>query len=302
MDDHADPAKANRYRAIAIAFLLLLALFSSLGSFVVWFAGAIAGYFGFLAFYYSPRSIFFNQFLSTEKSTRPDYASSEDIQQKARKTFQIGTAALIVIFIILFIIGSRDESDDKNNTKGVASGQADEENAVLLKSDPGNIDALTAVGNKFYSDNLFDSAMAYYNRILAIEPRNPVALYNKGLVYYDQKEYLESIEILRTCLQIDPSNKDAAYVMGHNYYDQEQYDEAFTWYSKAYAAGLRDAFLSHALGYLYDEKKQNASRAIELYKEALSMDSSRVTIYTRLAELEPEKAVFYKRKAKEWTK
>jgi tetratricopeptide (TPR) repeat protein len=298
-NEHVNETKSKRYRTIAIVSLLLAALLIKLGWFVFWISGGIAGYFAFLSFFYQPRLTKpkFSNSSSKEKSTDSDF-STGSIRQKVKKVFQIGAAALVFIFVALFIIGSLQPNDTNEKTFTEAGSGS----KFLSMDDPNDVDALTSMGNQFYNEGKFDSAVFYYNRILSIDARNTVALYNAGLVYYDQKSYLKSIEVLRTCLQIDASNKDANYVMGHNYYDQGKYDEAFTWYNRAYEAGLRDAFLSHALGYLYDEQKHNTAKAIPFYKEALEMDSSRVSIYTRLAELEPSKVIFYKKKEAEWTK
>jgi tetratricopeptide (TPR) repeat protein len=114
-------------------------------------------------------------------------------------------------------------------------------------------------GNDFYSSQQYDSALYYYERVLRLEPNNASAWYNKGLVYYDQ----------------------------------QQVDKAFESFSKAYDFGMRDAFLSHVLGYLNDNNG-NTTRAITFYKEAVGLDSSRFDIYTRLAELEPGNAKKYK--------
>jgi tetratricopeptide (TPR) repeat protein len=120
-------------------------------------------------------------------------------------------------------------------------------------------------GYDFYLNKQYDSALYYYERMLQRESNNGQAWYNKGLVYYEQQKA----------------------------------DEAFSAFSRAYDAGIRDAFLSHVLAYLNDNKG-NTSRAVDLYKEAVSMDSSRSDIYARLAELEPERAARYKVLEERW--
>jgi tetratricopeptide (TPR) repeat protein len=285
--------KSRRYAIVAAVLFLLLALLSALGAFVVSILGGVTAYFAFLYLYHRPRvasSPFSNPIFSKQKSYSP---SSQNLPEQVKRIIQIAGAVIGFIFFAGFMIGML--SDEKTGQASTGS-----ESETILQTDPNNVDALTATGNQFYDQSNYDSALSYYDKILKLDPRNSIALYNEGLVYYSQKDYLKSIEFLRTCLQIDSSNKDAILFMGHNYYDRQEYDEAFTWYNRAYEAGLRDAFLSHALAYLYDEKKNNTSQAIIHYKEALEMDSSRVDIYTRLAELEPGKAAFYKKKEAQW--
>ena len=114
-----------------------------------------------------------------------------------------------------------------------------------------------------------------------------------------QQQYEQSIEILKRCVSTHSDYNEAYLALGNNYYDQKKQDEAFPWYVKAYDAGVKDAFLSHVLAYLYDNKG-NTVKAIPLYKEAVQLDSSRADIYPRLAELEPANAGKYNELAARW--
>lgn len=137
-------------------------------------------------------------------------------------------------------------------------------------SEYGEVDEITAwnqTGYNFYSNRQYDSALFYYDKVLRRESGNGPAWYSKGLVYYEQ----------------------------------QQADKALDAFSRAYDAGMRDAFLSHVLAYLHDNNG-NTSRAISLYKEAVGMDSSRSDIYARLAELEPGRATRYKALEERWSK
>jgi len=296
----AQKTKSERYGKIAIALFLLLAMFWALGSFVVWILLGAAAYFAFLYFYYQPRRP------KTESWRSSPYESysvnnPDDVKNKAKLIVQIVVGFFVILFAFFFIVGliSQDDASEDNTT--ISDTSEEQDNAQLLKDDPENIDALTGIGNQFFDQSSYDSALFYYNKVLRIEPNNSAALYNKGLVYYNQKQYQQSIDILKKCLNADPANRDAKYIMGHNYYDRQLYDDALNWYQQAYDAGLRDAFLSHALGFLYDNKGNN-TKSISYYKEALQLDSSRTTIYTRLAEMEPDKAAWYRKKEAEWKK
>jgi tetratricopeptide (TPR) repeat protein len=123
-----------------------------------------------------------------------------------------------------------------------------------------------AKGYEFYVNQRYDSALYYYDRVLRLESNNTTALYNKGIVHYDQ----------------------------------QQMEKAMESFLRAYDAGMRDAFLSHVLGYLNDNNG-NTSRAISFYKEAVGLDSTRSEIYARLAELEPGNALKYKELETRWT-
>jgi tetratricopeptide (TPR) repeat protein len=155
------------------------------------------------------------------------------------------------------------------------------------------------VGNSFYSNGQYDSALIYYDRVLKIDSKNSSGLYNKGLVHYQKKEYQKSMDILRQCISLYPDNTDAMMVLGDNYYSQDQLIQAQDWYKKAYDKGARTAALSNVMAYIYDRQNQK-SEAIRFYKEALQQDSSLVDVYTRLADLEPAYSDWYKKKAQAW--
>jgi tetratricopeptide (TPR) repeat protein len=123
--------------------------------------------------------------------------------------------------------------------------------------------------------------------------------YDEALQEYNSQNYKQSISIARKALIGDPNNNDLMLVLGDDYGALKQNDSSFVWFDRAYQNGARSAYLSHWLGYLYDDKG-STSQGIQFYKDALKQDSARAQIYDRLAELEPEKATWYKKKSSQW--
>lgn len=291
--------QVRRYAGLAIISSFLLALFWPLGSFFFWIFFGPASYFAFLAFYYLPRPE-----RSEKKSTytrsawqEPDKPGSVNTPSKNVKLIVIIVViATFSFLLILMIIGftTGDNSSPMNAEDIILS-----ENRELLSTDPTNLDALTNLGNSFYALGQYDSALVYYERVLKIDPRNSSGLYNKGLALYSKKDYSNSMESLRLCISFYPENLDALMVMGDNFYSQNQLTQAMTWYRQAYEKGARSSGLLNVMAYIYDQQNQRPE-AIRLYKEALQQDSSLVEIYDRLAELEPNHAEWYKKKAQVW--
>ena len=125
--------------------------------------------------------------------------------------------------------------------------------------------------------------------------------YELALQEYNNQNYRSSISIGRKAIVNEPENKDVMLVLGDDYGALKQNDSSFIWFDRAYQKGARSAYLSHWLGYLNDDKG-NQSVATEFYKDALKQDSSRTQVYDRLAELEPERAAWYKKKSAQWAK
>jgi tetratricopeptide (TPR) repeat protein len=123
--------------------------------------------------------------------------------------------------------------------------------------------------------------------------------YDKALLEYNKQNYKSSISVARKALVSDPNNNDLMSLLGEDYGALKQKDSSFVWFDRAYQNGARNAELSHWLGYLYDDKG-STSQGIQFYKDALKQDSTRTQIYDRLAELEPDKADWYKKKSSQW--
>jgi tetratricopeptide (TPR) repeat protein len=282
----------KRYTFLAIVAALLLALLAPLGSYMIWILGGAVVYFVFLVIYHSPRSIRDKSSASQAyRSATGERAQSNaplNSQQKRKVRLIIFLIATIVIMISVFIgiIGLQSEADANTDRQ-------------TLASNPNNLDALTNLGNQFFANQQYDSALYYYNRVLAIDAENSSGLFNKSLVYYQQQQYEQSIAILKKCVTLYPDYGEAYGLLGDNYYVQDNNTEALTWYRKAYDKGLRTVEVLNILGYLC-EQQNNSTEAIRFYKETLQQDSSVVEVYDRLIALEPAQAKKYAALAEKW--
>jgi tetratricopeptide (TPR) repeat protein len=289
----------KRYTRLAIAAGFLLALLWPLGNFFFWiFAGAVS-YFVFLAFYYRPRierEETKNNFKETSwQQTGP--STSINIPPKNLKLIiVVSVISFFGLFLILMIIGFATGED---NPAKAPEEITFNENRDVLSKDPENLDALTNLGNSFFSQGQYDSALTYYERVLKIDPNNSSGLYNKGLAHFQKKDYKKSMEFLRKCISLYPDNTDAVMVLGDNYYLQENYNEAIVWYKQAYDKGARKSGLLKVMAYIYEVQNQK-SKAIQFYKETLEQDSSLVDVYDHLAELDPGSSEWYRKKAQAW--
>jgi tetratricopeptide (TPR) repeat protein len=154
-------------------------------------------------------------------------------------------------------------------------------------------------GSWHLNNSAYDSAIFYFDKALEVEPQNTLALYNKGLSLYNLGRYQEATVPLEMATEFEPGYSEAMLLLGDCHYNAVNYPPALEWYTKAYELGERSANLSHLLAFLHDNKGES-DPAIAFYKETLSMDSSRVDIYERLAVLEPVNANEYNRLAGRW--
>jgi tetratricopeptide (TPR) repeat protein len=284
--------KSKRYARWAIGFCFLFALLWPIGSFARWILSGAAVYFGFLFFYYKPRAVT-PSYIPKNSRREPRAKTSITISKPLKLVlFFVFLSALTLLIVVSIFVSSGNGSPVQEDEEWRAWKDS-------LVNNPGDLDALTNLGNRFFSAGQYDSALTYYDRVLHIDPNNSSGLYNKALVLFQLTNHARSIEILRQCIRLYPDYAEAHMVLGDNYYVQEQYTEAIGWYMKAYEKGARYPGLLHVMGYIFEQQDRKAE-AIKFYKEALLQDSSLVEVYERLSELEPGLAEWYKKRAEQY--
>jgi tetratricopeptide (TPR) repeat protein len=219
-------------------------------------------------------------------------------------------AGIFIMFFIFFIgsvfFGSSGQWDDsvvyfQNAEQYYLNGNYDSAYVNYRQAWKANdqyIEAMVGYGKVLAVRNQQDSAIIMFDKALSIDPDYNDASYNKALTYYNRANYGETIAILAPLLEKNPDYYDAMLLIGDSHYEQKQFDEAMVWYKDAYEnGGIRSRALCHLMAYIYDTKG-DYSNAIDLYKEALSYDSTVVDIYIRLGELLPnEEGNYYRTQA-----
>lgn len=219
-------------------------------------------------------------------------------------TIFVGLIFLSVIIPILFSDGSAYTVDARQKAKDMYDQQQYDSASyyfrIAIENDPQNADLYLERGNAFLNADNTDSALMDYDKVLLLQPSYKEAYYNKGVIYYNRKQYRNSINQTKNAVAIDPDYTEAMLLIGDDFYNSSQLDSAMIWYENAYSKGYRSAALSHVMAYIYDTKG-NTQRAISLYKEAISYDTTRTEIYQRLGELvEGEEGNRYRQKSAQY--
>jgi tetratricopeptide (TPR) repeat protein len=224
---------------------------------------------------------------------------------KAKVFSLVFISGMIMFFLIVFFtIDSDDETSGNDFVIEEANryydlGEYDSASLyyrTALQLDPTQSLALLGLGNVKLAREEYDSGLFYFNKILEVNPRDEGALNGKGLCYFYSQRYDDAIEQCKEILALNSSNADALLLMGDCFYNQEQYDSAIRYYEPGYELGRRSRLLCHIMAYIYDKKGQ-IDKAIPLYEEALTYDTTIVDIYKRLSEIAPaEKANYYRQK------
>jgi tetratricopeptide (TPR) repeat protein len=243
-------------------------------------------------------------------SAKPHHQQQSQQLENSRKFVMmvmlfIGSIFLITILAVLFADDPAVEAVESNEFYEKAeqaryAGNYDSSEYYyrkVLTDDPENLNAINGLGILSLNRQRYDIAVTQFDDALRMDPDYEYARYNKALALYYQHNYRRSLNETFDLLKRSPEYYDAMQLAGDNYYDQQRYDSAKYWYDQGYDSGLRNAWICHVLGYLYDRDKET-ERAVELYREALSYDSAKVDVYVRLGEMYPgQEGDFYRTKA-----
>jgi tetratricopeptide (TPR) repeat protein len=327
----ADPEKSGQstksrlYFVVGFILLALMAALWSVDPSVVYILLGGAAFFLFLGFWNRPRqNAAFDPYKNQGRSTRYTQVPSsvnfwEEIgkffnktdsspQQRSRMVPIIASVFIFFVFFTIFIavIFSSDDSFEYDDEVIFQKAEqfrwsSEYDSAViyyrqLLTRNPEHVQGLMGLGNVWLAKQSFDSARVVFERVPSGDESYNEARYGQALSYYYQKEYKKTMGVTSDVFVDDPAYNEPIVLSGDSYYAQKRYDSAFYWYDVAYGQGHRTAWLCHVLGYLYGEKN-NQQKAVELYKEALIYDSTRVDIYQRLGEIYPgPEGQFYRKK------
>lgn len=283
----ADPAKVKRYTRLAIISAFLLALLWPIGGYFFWILGGCITYFLFLVWFYSPRvKKRETEFRQTRQTNPSQKSSTPDEAKRKNQAIAFIVLATMIVTMIMALIMSLD--DDENESA-----------AEEVFSDVNSIDGLTNLGNDFYNQGKYDSALVYYEKALTMDPDNQANLYNKALAYYAKEDYRKSISIVRYCLDRYPQYGYAYYLLGDDYRAIDKIDTALICFEKAYEFEVRDFDLLENLGDVHLQKG-NTTQAVKYYREAIGEDSTQVQVYKQLLNIDRSNQELYRRQIEKY--
>jgi tetratricopeptide (TPR) repeat protein len=90
-----------------------------------------------------------------------------------------------------------------------------------------------AFANFLAQNGLYEDALAYYDRALRVEPKNPLLWLNLGTLLRQSDHLSEAVDAYAKAIKLDPNNALAHYNMGVALHLQDRYDEAIEEFSVA---------------------------------------------------------------------
>ncbi|NOT75314.1 MAG: tetratricopeptide repeat protein [Cyclobacteriaceae bacterium] len=279
---------------LSVLFLLLFAIFWSLGSFFFWTLLGLSISFGAFALSYSGVTIsFFNNPTRNQNpfQSRPSNFGATDshgqaIQKKVFRTFAI-IGGVIFIFIIIGLFSSDEESQTSEPVEIESSSTS-----AVTETD----NSFNSKGTEYFDKGQYDSALYFYNKSLEINPDDIDATYNKALAYFMKEDYRKSISIVKKCLQQNEDYNPGWWLLGDDYYSVREYDSAIISLQRAYNNQYEEPGFLQLFGNAY-LKQGNNEKAKEFYLKVIEQDTTQADVYRQLIQLDPENANEYRSRA-----
>lgn len=115
---------------------------------------------------------------------------------------------------------------------------------------------------------LYDKAIDYYKKGIAIEPSLPEPYFNMGNSYYELGNLNEAIESYQIAIELKKDYPDAYFNMGNAYLDAQDYVQAVVAYQNAITYAPKEAATYYNLGIAYFELGNHEFAVSSLQKAA----------------------------------
>ncbi len=153
-------------------------------------------------------------------------SSSRGSRESAGTMLIVGVVSLAIGLGVGYYFGKSVSSTDLPATSSapIDSGSPALDPAVFrqreaqfktqLESNPKDLDTLIQLGNLYYDDKKFDSAIVYYGKALDIDPTNVGVRTDRGTSFWNLGKTDEAIAEFQKSLQIDPSHAQTLFNLG----------------------------------------------------------------------------------------
>jgi tetratricopeptide (TPR) repeat protein len=85
-------------------------------------------------------------------------------------------------------------------------------------------------GSEKFEQKQYDSALFYFNQMVAGGPAAKEAYYNRGLVYYELQKYDQAIHDFSAAIAVDTNFKEAEWMLAVSLQKKGDWKQAFTTY------------------------------------------------------------------------
>jgi len=103
----------------------------------------------------------------------------------------------------------------------------------IVKSNPGNHEALLNLGHLLNDNRFYDRAIEKYNQYLSTHPDNADVIVDMGVCYFELKKYDQAITTIKSALKVNPKHQIAHFNLGIVNLANNNVEQAKEWWQKA---------------------------------------------------------------------
>lgn len=144
--------------------------------------------------------------------------------------------------------------------------EAEKEYQQALATDPGSIDAQTALANLYMRQRRFSDAEPLLQKLATLRPNDPSVHFQLGRMFAIAGKNDQAAAELQTGLRLDPSDSKAQRDLADLYIDMGKYDESQRLYEVLVASYPNDADLHYGFGRALLKAKKFPDAERELLK------------------------------------
>lgn len=156
----------------------------------------------------------------------------------------------IVCLAAIFVFSLLSRVQHPSITVESRSAPSSQEQAMLaevstlmaeVERNPENIEALTELAHIFMLMQAWERSLAFWKRVLALEPENKLALNQAGFTLFQQERYSEARDFFEKLLEVDEHNLRSMFNLGiiYKYYLDDQ-DRAVGYFQRILDIGPED--------------------------------------------------------------
>ena len=137
---------------------------------------------------------------------------------------------------------------------------------AALKLAPNSLHAQYVLGAAYKKDRLYDEAIAAFNKVLAVDPKDPYTNIQIGQIYSSKQQYPQAAEVFRRAMEAEPYNATAVYSLAQAMIragNQAEGQKLLAQFQKLKASGY-----STTLGLTYGEQGKYAEAVVSTGAEA----------------------------------
>lgn len=147
---------------------------------------------------------------------------------------------------------------------------------AALKLAPTSLHAQYVLGAAYKKDRLYDEAIAAFNKVLAVDAKDPYTNIQIGQIYSSKQQYTQAAEVFRRAMDAEPYNATAVYSLAQAMIrsgNQPEGQKLLAQFQKLKASGY-----STTLGLTYGEQGKYAEAVVSTGAEAESVSKDAVTV------------------------